>query len=129
MDIELRNDRIPRNPFDRQFLDMTMRAHVIIHRSLRKNPGDWNCGLQARYYHMSEVLPELYYPKFVGTSESSFEDIYIDIAIVTHVIALKKKIKKKSYRNFGGASAPPSSPLSTALCINGVVHGCALHVD
>ena len=22
MDIELRNDRIPRNPFDRQFLDM-----------------------------------------------------------------------------------------------------------
>ena len=23
MDIELRNDRIPRNPFDRQFLDMT----------------------------------------------------------------------------------------------------------
>ena len=24
MDIELRNDRIPRNPFDRQFLDMDM---------------------------------------------------------------------------------------------------------
>ena len=23
MDIELRNDRIPRNPFDRQFLDMS----------------------------------------------------------------------------------------------------------
>ena len=27
MDIELRNDRIPRNPFDRQFLDMN---HVVI---------------------------------------------------------------------------------------------------
>ena len=39
---------------------------------------------------LSEVLPELYYPKFVGTSESSFEDINIDIAIVTHVIALLK---------------------------------------
>ena len=28
MDIELRNDRIPRNPFDRQFLDMMVAPMV-----------------------------------------------------------------------------------------------------
>ena len=29
MDIELRNDRIPRNPFDRQFLDMGRRNFFL----------------------------------------------------------------------------------------------------
>ena len=31
MDIELRNDRIPRNPFDRQFLDMLRSKHLPHH--------------------------------------------------------------------------------------------------
>ena len=30
MDIELRNDRIPRNPFDRQFLDMKRSGYHIL---------------------------------------------------------------------------------------------------
>ena len=29
MDIELRNDRIPRNPFDRQFLDMLCETEIV----------------------------------------------------------------------------------------------------
>ena len=31
MDIELRNDRIPRNPFDRQFLDMLRSIWPLLH--------------------------------------------------------------------------------------------------
>ena len=33
MDIELRNDRIPRNPFDRQFLDMREKTNSIAKKS------------------------------------------------------------------------------------------------
>ena len=33
MDIELRNDRIPRNPFDRQFLDMSTRSSTVLENS------------------------------------------------------------------------------------------------
>ena len=35
MDIELRNDRIPRNPFDRQFLDMI--GEALAHNSTLQN--------------------------------------------------------------------------------------------
>ena len=48
MDIELRNDRIPRNPFDRQFLDMiSMDACTVMKREKRHNAsGISNEGMQ-----------------------------------------------------------------------------------
>ena len=36
MDIELRNDRIPRNPFDRQFLDMGYEAYILFSNARSK---------------------------------------------------------------------------------------------
>ena len=40
MDTELRNDRIPRNPFDRQFLDMTNRIVILFTVSEKEWTGD-----------------------------------------------------------------------------------------
>ena len=45
MDIELRNDRIPRNPFDRQFLDM--RRLVTLHVNFGLYIGLNGCSLKS----------------------------------------------------------------------------------
>ena len=46
MDIELRNDRIPRNPFDRQFLDMTSLLMLCMHEI-----SDWS----SAFLHASQT--------------------------------------------------------------------------
>ena len=43
MDIELRNDRIPRNPFDRQFLDMLNHLMILHYHQEMTDRLDLKC--------------------------------------------------------------------------------------
>ena len=100
MDIELRNDRIPRNPFDRQFLDMshsfflTVIKHTKSKYSIPVSAGVsfdvmclvtsllWYChhvtwgNEQQLFFHDCEQLLDLIWHRMIGPLQGVETGVY-----------------------------------------------------
>ena len=94
MDIELRNDRIPRNPFDRQFLDMRDCTNNLSHLSTRRHGFLLCCDASKVTITMQMQL--MYGPG--RTCHIPLPEFYALFAFVEYLLVmLQMKVIKKSY--------------------------------
>ena len=120
MDTELRNDRIPRNPFDRQFLDMWTRFLPKLAQDLAK---------------LAKIMPAKFwarsYPRY-GKISASWQDLgllprsYPEMSGQRRGLRISEYSRIFSHRNVWGPSIP-STPDFSQLLPKEIV--CILHLS